>query len=52
MLIEAELSRFMYLALFIAGLIVIILFLVDMMLGVINRSAQHFRTFLMMKTKS
>lgn len=45
MLFEAELSRFMHLALRIAGPVMIVLFLVDLAMGVINRSAQHFNVF-------
>ena len=45
MLFEAELSRFMSLAVRIAGPVLIVLFLIDVALGVINRSAQHFNVF-------
>lgn len=44
-LFEAELSRFMNLALRIAGPIMIVLFLIDLVMGMINRSAQHFNVF-------
>ncbi len=45
MLFEAELSRFMHLALRIAGPVMIVMFIIDVALGVINRSAQHFNVF-------
>jgi len=45
MLFEAELSRFMNFAVRIAAPIMIVLFLIDVALGMINRSAQHFNVF-------
>jgi len=52
-LFEAELSRFMSLAVRIAGPIMAVLFLIDVAMGIINRSAQQFNVFfLSMSIKS
>ncbi len=45
MLFYAEMSRFMNLAIRIAGPLLIVMFLVDVALGLMNRSAQHFNVF-------
>jgi len=45
MLFYAEMSRFMSFAVRIAGPMLIVLFLVDVALGLMNRSAQHFNVF-------
>ncbi len=44
-LFEAELSRFMHLTVRIAGPVMIVMFLIDIVLGLVNRSAQHFNVF-------
>jgi len=44
-LFYAEMSRFMNLAVRIAGPLLIVLFLIDVALGLMNRSAQHFSVF-------
>lgn len=44
-LFEAELTRFMSLAVRIAAPVMIVLFLIDLVLGFINRSTQHFNVF-------
>ncbi len=52
-LFEAEYSRFMHLAMRIAGPVIVVVFIIDMCMGLINRYAQQFNVFfLSMSLKS
>jgi len=44
-LFEAEYSRFMSLAMRIAGPIIVVIFIIDVCLGLVNRYAQQFNVF-------
>ncbi len=45
MLFETELSRFMFLVVRIAGPVMVVLFVIDLAMGLINRYAQQFNVF-------